>query len=542
MKEGESDLKKYIKKCLALFCAVCMTASLGGCGDNKPSGKTSSVASGLNYNSENGTAVKKLIRNNNNDTLAEVKNTLDANEVKGNIKYIPQMFYGCYAIDGCYKFPCSSVSLSNYKEDMDYISTKEVSLSSESKAEETEITKIPFRIEAGPCTLSDNITSVTSHQWMCMYFQGKDGSIVNVTGAYEVDGNLLRFTPLDTYQYDEKTDKVDYSLKDKSMEYTFTFNSPNLTLKSGSKSVTMTARGLSSDYDTLIINNYITQNSKKIGDIEHFDIYSSEDSSSAMQHFKLMLNDDNVIDNAVGEFSDNGLFTFSWNSGNDVKSYQYYYFFGENDGLVLTDGKTNYFYNDSYSVRNQSLVNSISKADVEKFKELDETQIAIIVEKRTNLLTDLEKAFKQANINVKVDKESGEIMLDSTILFGYDSATLSKDGKAFLNKFLKAYSAVILRKDYEGFVSKILVEGHTDSSGSYEYNKKLSQSRADNVKSYCLSKSTGLDKAVISDLSKLLQAVGRSSDEPILDKNGKENEQASRRVTFKFTINLESVK
>ena len=533
-------MKTYIKRCIALLCAVCMTAGLTACDKDGESGNGTTAV--VSYDSENGTAIKKVIKNNPNDTLANVSNPLNADTIKSSLKYIPQMFYGCYAIDGCYDFPCSSNSFTDYINNMECVSANEFGLSEEKYGK---ITAVPFRIEAGAGTLLDVITTVTSHQWMCMYFNSENESIINVTGAYEINGNTLKFTPLvdNKYTYDKVTDKVDYKLSDKSVEYTFAFNSPNITLKKGDTSVTMTARGLSANYNTLIINNYITQNSKKAGDIEQFDIYGDGGTeNSPLEHFKLSLSNNNVVENAVGEFSDNGLFTFSWKNGDSENTYQYYYFFGENDGLVLTDGKDNYFYNDSYSVKNQALVNSISKADIAKFKELDEEQIAIIVEKKTNLLEDLEKTFKQAGINVNIDKESGEIMLDSSILFGYDSADLSDDGKAFLNKFLKAYSSVILKKEYEGFVSKILVEGHTDSSGSYEYNKTLSQSRADNVKNYCLSDSTGLNKPVITALSKLLQSVGRSSDEPILDKKGKEDEKASRRVTFKFNINLEAVK
>ena len=78
-------------------------------------------------------------------------------------------------------------------------------------------------------------------------------------------------------------------------------------------------------------------------------------------------------------------------------------------------------------------------------------------------------------------------------------------------------------------------------AGTYEYNKTLSQSRADNVKEYCLSSSTGLNKEMIKQLSGLMQSVGRSSDELIVDKKGKEDAKASRRVTFRFTINLNGV-
>ena len=535
-------MKSGLKKVLAVFCTFCIAAGItscdtGGSGGNSNSSGASSVVS---YNSPNGTAVKKIVANNNieNAKVPAAASTLNAADIFKKLKYVPQMFYGCYAIDGCYSFPCNSQSLTDYHNDMDYWSADNIC----SKAED-DVTKIPFRIEAGPCTLSSDLSSITSHYWMRMYFQTESRNVEEIMGSYTVVGNKLTFTPLKSYKYNKDTDSVDYDLSDKKIEYTFSFHSPNLTISSGDKSVTLTARGLAENYDELSIDNYLSAKSESIANIQRFEIYLSD----AVNHFNITAKKTDVITdvitNAVGEFSDNGLFTFGWkDSGGQSTAYQYAYFFCEGDGLILTDGSKTYNYNDSYSMHNQALLgSSVTKKEAEKLADLDEQQIAVIVEKRTNLLTDLQTAFKKADINVKVDKESGEIMLDSTILFGYDSSTLSGDGKKFLNKFLKAYSSVILGENYKGFVSKILVEGHTDSSGTYEYNKTLSQSRADNVKEYCLSTDTGLNKDMRKQLSGLLQSVGRSSDELIVDKNGKEDEKASRRVTFRFTINLNGV-
>ena len=550
-------MKPSIKKCLALVCAVCMVASITACGEGKSNTSTSENSNSGNSNVSSvtstpltqGTAKNKTVANNSSQKLAATNKSLNAKSIYSEVTYVPQMFYGCYALDGGYEFPCSSETLDLYRQEMEYWAPSNVCSDLEQ-----DLTKIPFRIDAGPCTLANKITNVTDRYWMCMYFQSSQGHVANVMGAYRISGNTLTFTPLKNYNYDEETNNVTYELSDNTIEYTFSFSGPNITLSLGEQSVTITARGLSGEYDNLIVNNYISTKSQTIGEIEQFDIYSSgkeaseeasgeadEEISTKEQHFSIYLNDNEVVNNAVCEFSDDGLFTFSWKDSNgNTKSYQYAYFFCENDGLVLTDGNTNYFYNDSYSMRNKSILsNSITSSDISKLDEIDEEELKIIVEKRTNLLDELQKAFEKENINVNIDKDTGEIMLDSTILFGYDESDLSGDGKKFLNKFLKAYSSVILKDDYKGFVSKIMVEGHTDSTGDYDYNKKLSQNRANNVKNYCLSDNTGLDSKVITDLSKLMQAVGRASDEPVLDKDGKEDEDASRRVSFRFTINLD---
>ena len=37
--------------------------------------------------------------------------------------------------------------------------------------------------------------------------------------------------------------------------------------------------------------------------------------------------------------------------------------------------------------------------------------------------------------------------MDATVLFGGDSAELTSEGKEFLNKFLKAYTSIIYKKN-----------------------------------------------------------------------------------------------
>ena len=136
-------MKSGLKKVLAVFCTFCIAAGItscdtGGSGGNSNSSGASSVVS---YNSPNGTAVKKIVANNNieNAKVPAAASTLNAADIFKKLKYVPQMFYGCYAIDGCYSFPCNSQSLTDYHNDMDYWSADNIC----SKAED-DVTKIPF--------------------------------------------------------------------------------------------------------------------------------------------------------------------------------------------------------------------------------------------------------------------------------------------------------------------------------------------------------------------------------------------------------------
>ena len=169
---------------------------------------------------------------------------------------------------------------------------------------------------------------------------------------------------------------------------------------------------------------------------------------------------------------------------------------------------------------------------------IDIQDIVTLAETRANLLSDLSHAFKSAGLAVTVNEELGEIMLDSTVLFAVDKSTISAEGKDFLQKFLAVYTTVVFNPKYEGFVSDVLVEGHTDSSGNYNYNLTLSQDRAESVLAFCLSEESGIDSTYIAALEETLEAVGYSCDKLIYDANGNEDKAASRRVSFRFLIAL----
>lgn len=166
------------------------------------------------------------------------------------------------------------------------------------------------------------------------------------------------------------------------------------------------------------------------------------------------------------------------------------------------------------------------------------SQLAEVTAKKTRLYDDLIKAFEAEGITVSVNKETGEIALDSSVLFGGDSADLTADGKAFLNKFIKAYTNVVYSEEYTGFISKTMVEGHTApvAGSTYASGYDLSVQRATNVKDYCLSGETGIDTAKIADT---LEAVGYSNSQPVYNANGEVDMAASRRVSFRFMVNVE---
>ena len=92
-----------------------------------------------------------------------------------------------------------------------------------------------------------------------------------------------------------------------------------------------------------------------------------------------------------------------------------------------------------------------------------------------------------------------------------------------------------MRDEYKDYVGEIIIEGHTDTAGSYITNLELSQNRALAVAKYCLQMS-GLSNATKQELQQIMTAKGRSYSDPIYNQDGSVNMDASRRVEFKFRL------
>ncbi len=506
------------KKLLAFSLAVLMICSLAACG--KDGSKES--------NSENGYIVKGS-QEDEVVELGKVDSPLNPQTVYDKLTYTPQMFYGTYRVFGGKE---AEKKYADEMEYVDYVVGDKTSL----------ITSIPFEIKAGHNTWNHMVNHIEEYDWMEVYFYKKsnaeaEANLDFMICAYTVEGNKLTLKPLKTFNYDEDSKKITYEFSEIVWEYEFAFSGRNLTLSKNGKSVTMmTGLDAYGEETYIYAEGYLSPDSAALDNIDQFEF--RYESAKDNRFFVESVSGESLW-TAIGKIEENGLFTFTapWKDG--TKTYQYVYFMCDNDGLILTDGTNTYYYNDSYSDRNRNTINTFLTEDqTGKLDELTEQELEAIVEKKENLMDDLAKAFNDAGIKVTVDEQSGELRMDSSVLFGGDSAVLTSEGKAFLNKFVNAYTSIVFSDKYDGFVSKTMVEGHTApvAGGTYESGLPLSEQRANNVKDYCVSSETGVDT---TKLASSLEAVGYSNSKPVKDANGNVDMAASRRVSFKFIINLD---
>ena len=134
----------------------------------------------------------------------------------------------------------------------------------------------------------------------------------------------------------------------------------------------------------------------------------------------------------------------------------------------------------------------------------------------------------------KVD-DNGSIVLDSAVFFETGKSEIKAEGKALLDRFIPVYLDVLLSSEYSDYLGEIIIEGHTDSTGSYVNNLKLSQQRALQVALYCLNMPS-LTSSQKDLLRQILTATGRSWADLKYDEDGNEDAEASRRVEFKFSL------
>jgi outer membrane protein OmpA-like peptidoglycan-associated protein len=120
----------------------------------------------------------------------------------------------------------------------------------------------------------------------------------------------------------------------------------------------------------------------------------------------------------------------------------------------------------------------------------------------------------------KVVRRKQEIEILEKVFFETDKAVIKPESFNLLQQV-----GLVLRSNPD--ILKVEIQGHTDSRGSAEYNKKLSEARAEAVKTYLV------EEASID--AERLDAKGYG-EEKLLDESGTEQAMArNRRVEFKIT-------
>jgi len=130
----------------------------------------------------------------------------------------------------------------------------------------------------------------------------------------------------------------------------------------------------------------------------------------------------------------------------------------------------------------------------------------------------------------KCEMKLETITVDAEKLFGFDKAELKADGKAALDEAAEKIKA-------NPKITNVLVTGHTDRLGSFEYNQKLSERRAKMVADYLATRGVSSD---------IITPTGRGKSVPVVACDGIKDRKAlisclapNRRVTIEAQVKEE---
>lgn len=503
------------KRWIALLLTAVLALSFAACGNSEDETK-------VWYIGEEKTDFKAI--------FTDEENTINPEKIYGDLEYNEKMLYGVYTLDeqekgvkqirkegqyktvefndGAYDFYPLPIAISSGK---DYISSRNYNYYDLEAVKDEEIAILEF-------AFADNIGTVPC--------------------TYKVNGNKIIYTAIK--QTSENGEPIEYENNKAVFEYDFSIKGPHLTLSNGDGSIDLVGYAFSKDCkkDGLQMSGYSLPDTAFVDELDYF---------SAGEMFNYAVKRDGSYYNSIAlKLSEDGVATIflddsGYRGSGETMLKQYAYivncdgsvFFENRFSIILLDGENEYYYTDSITAREARIL-----AEDGDVSSLTDEEIQAIAEKKSNLFDDLLKEFEDNGINATINRSTGEIAMDSTVLFGGDSAVVTADGKAFLDKFLKAYTDIIYNEKYDGFIEKTVIEGHIApiASATYESGLPLSEERAKNVKDYCLSGETGVDT---SKLAPTLETVGYSQSKPVIGADGNADLDASRRVSFRFVVNIE---
>lgn len=493
-------------------------------------------------------------------TWVESEAKLDVQKVVSSVEITDEMMYGSFLYNSGKGESDSHGRNKHFFESCGWASFKELFGENppDDYMDRYEYSKVPYAFTAGPNNCYDAACYIPGYNWCELKFASKKKEVTEysfsdmweyrVPATYEISGNKIKFHLLTAYDYDSNENTMDYEFSEAYIEYTFERKPLTVLFSNGENTVNMLSKKLCDTEYKYLYAYFTGENFLLDGmQIKNLSFHASNENKKT-NCFVDVISDDRSLSLATAACSlkEDGLFKLCFKPRDgETRIYEYVLYDNDRDGYILANEneiivcrrELDSYYADKYA---DMKINNLREEDVEKYEKLTEEKKEQIETTRKNLLEDLTKEFSDEGVSVKVDKESGEIVLDSAILFATDKSEVSSDGKVALEKFISSFNTVLQKDEYKDFIDEIRVTGHTDSTGEYDHNVELSKARAESVKDYCLE-SMEEDAVAKSKFESLLTSEGKASDELVMGEDGNEDKAASRRVVFTFYINLDAI-
>ena len=132
---------------------------------------------------------------------------------------------------------------------------------------------------------------------------------------------------------------------------------------------------------------------------------------------------------------------------------------------------------------------------------------------------------------------NANIIINEQLVFDYGSAEIKEDGKQLLTQLAFAFEDLLEDPEIRANIDYINIEGHTDSSGSSEFNRNLSASRAAAVVNYMMKENNVLEERY----ARYFGITGFSKFRPLAEETDDESMARNRRIEISVVVRDESV-
>lgn len=128
--------------------------------------------------------------------------------------------------------------------------------------------------------------------------------------------------------------------------------------------------------------------------------------------------------------------------------------------------------------------------------------------------------------------DNANIIINESLVFGYDSYTIKDEGKKVLGQFARAFEVILDDKSIRDYIDSINIEGYTDDMGDSNYNRELSTKRSTAVLNYLMEANPNLEQKY----GAYFAAVGFSEFRPIAYGSSEGARQKNRRIEITVSI------
>ncbi|PID80419.1 MAG: flagellar motor protein MotB [Clostridiales bacterium] len=128
--------------------------------------------------------------------------------------------------------------------------------------------------------------------------------------------------------------------------------------------------------------------------------------------------------------------------------------------------------------------------------------------------------------------QAGNIIINESLVFDFNSATIKPEGEALLEKLADAFKNVLDNSKVRRNIESIVIQGHTDSRGDEDTNRKLSAARSGAVTNYMFK----VNPTLASKYGEYFSSSAYSEFRPLVLGTSEEAYAKNRRIEISIVV------